>query len=172
VNGLGEILWWQANQYVSAGTSYSWPTTVTLPFDVTSNLFPNGPSGSNGGTVGYIATHLQATFTAPAGGTVTFNLGSDDDSFIYLNGTLVADYAGIHGFTNISFPVTTGLIDGVNKVDVFQVDRQTVQSGLYFDANVTLNSVPEPSTWAMMGLGFAALGFAGHRARKTSISIA
>jgi hypothetical protein len=31
---------------------------------------------------------------------------------------------------------------------------------------------PEPSTWAMMGLGFAALGFAGFRARKTSVSIA
>ena len=27
-------------------------------------------------------------------------------------------------------------------------------------------AVPEPSTWAMMGLGFAALGFAGYRKRK------
>jgi hypothetical protein len=33
-------------------------------------------------------------------------------------------------------------------------------------AGLTLN-VPEPSTWAMMGLGFAALGFAGyHKSRK------
>ncbi len=30
-------------------------------------------------------------------------------------------------------------------------------------------STPEPSTWVMMGLGFAALGFAGYRqARKTA----
>ena len=28
-------------------------------------------------------------------------------------------------------------------------------------------AAPEPSTWAMMGLGFAALGYAGYRARKT-----
>ena len=33
-------------------------------------------------------------------------------------------------------------------------------------------AVPELSTWAMMGVGFAALGFAGYRSRKGSISIA
>ena len=33
-------------------------------------------------------------------------------------------------------------------------------------------STPEPSTWAMMGLGFAALGFAGHRARKARVAFA
>jgi hypothetical protein len=34
-------------------------------------------------------------------------------------------------------------------------------------------SVPEPSTWAMMLLGFVGLGFAGYRARvKTSLSAA
>lgn len=33
-------------------------------------------------------------------------------------------------------------------------------------------AVPEASTWAMMSLGFAALGFAGFRGRRTSISIA
>ncbi len=32
-------------------------------------------------------------------------------------------------------------------------------------------AVPEPSTWAMMGLGFAGLGLAGYRARK-SVAIA
>ena len=26
--------------------------------------------------------------------------------------------------------------------------------------------VPEPSTWAMIALGFAALGFAGYRSRR------
>ena len=33
-------------------------------------------------------------------------------------------------------------------------------------------AVPEPSTWGMMALGFAALAFAGYRSRKGSISIA
>ncbi len=33
--------------------------------------------------------------------------------------------------------------------------------------SVTLTAVPEPSTWAMMILGFAGLGFAAHRRRAT-----
>jgi hypothetical protein len=38
---------------------------------------------------------------------------------------------------------------------------------------VSVNGVPEPSTWAMMVLGFAGLGYAGFRSRRrTAISIA
>ena len=33
---------------------------------------------------------------------------------------------------------------------------------------VTASSVPEPSTWAMMTLGFAGLGFFGYRKTKSS----
>jgi hypothetical protein len=32
---------------------------------------------------------------------------------------------------------------------------------------VTTSTVPEPSTWAMMVLGFLGLGFAGYRGAKT-----
>jgi hypothetical protein len=38
--------------------------------------------------------------------------------------------------------------------------------GIFLDA-VSVQAVPEPSTWAMMLLGFAATGFALRRARKT-----
>ena len=33
-------------------------------------------------------------------------------------------------------------------------------------------TIPEPSTWAMMALGFAGLGFAGYRSHRRSVSIA
>jgi hypothetical protein len=36
----------------------------------------------------------------------------------------------------------------------------------------TTGGVPEPTTWAMVLLGFAGLGFVGYRARRTTISIA
>jgi PEP-CTERM motif len=36
--------------------------------------------------------------------------------------------------------------------------------------NFSLTAVPEPSTWAMMGLGFAGLAFAGYRKRRAAIS--
>jgi hypothetical protein len=35
-----------------------------------------------------------------------------------------------------------------------------------------LDAVPEPSTWALMTLGFAGLGFAGYRSRRRSVSVA
>ncbi len=38
--------------------------------------------------------------------------------------------------------------------------------------NFEIGVVPEPSTWAMMGLGFAGLAFAGYRSRRSAISIA
>ncbi len=48
-----------------------------------------------------------------------------------------------------------------------QIQDQTLfaqPAGAYYSI-----STPEPSTWVMMGLGFAALGFAGYRqARKTA----
>jgi hypothetical protein len=37
---------------------------------------------------------------------------------------------------------------------------------------VTATSVPEASTWAMLLLGFASLGFASYRARRVAASIA
>jgi hypothetical protein len=38
-------------------------------------------------------------------------------------------------------------------------------------ASTTL-SVPEPSTWAMMALGFAGLGFAGFRTTRRAVAVA
>jgi PEP-CTERM motif len=38
--------------------------------------------------------------------------------------------------------------------------------------NFTSPTVPEPSTWAMLLLGFAGLGFAGYRSRRPAASAA
>jgi hypothetical protein len=43
---------------------------------------------------------------------------------------------------------------------------------LAIDGNVTaVTGIPEPSTWAMVVLGFAGLGFAGYRTSRRAISI-
>ena len=38
--------------------------------------------------------------------------------------------------------------------------------------NLTFTAVPEPSTWAMMALGFAGIGFAGYRGARKSAAVA
>jgi fibro-slime domain-containing protein len=172
VNASGELLWWTPHAgLVTAGTTFAYPNPVTLPFNITGNFFPNGPGGSNGGAVGYTSAVLSGSFNTPAGGSVTFTLGSDDDAWVFLNGQLIVDNGGIHGFGNAPTTIS-GLAAGTNTLLVFFDDRQTVQSGLYFDANVTVNpAVPEPSTWAMMLIGFAGLGFAGYKqARRRSVA--
>jgi hypothetical protein len=37
--------------------------------------------------------------------------------------------------------------------------------------NMVATNVPEPSSWVMLALGFAGLGFMGHRASRTKISM-
>jgi len=42
-------------------------------------------------------------------------------------------------------------------------------TGVDMAFDITGSAIPEPSTWAMMMLGFAGLGFAGFRARRTTV---
>ena len=63
--------------------------------------------------------------------------------------------------------------DGAN----YWVATQSSENGAYpllgsNSAILAVEAVPEPSTWAMLGLGFAGLGFAGYRGRKSRGSVA
>jgi fibro-slime domain-containing protein len=86
------------------------------------------------------------------------SLGSDDDAWVFINGNLVDDNGGVHGFVDVPFDVTTGLNIGVNTVDVFFADRHVTGSELAFNADVAINptaSVPEPFTLSLFGAGLA-----------------
>ena len=50
---------------------------------------------------------------------------------------------------------------GGNGVDVL----------VYAQASAVQPGVPELSTWAMLGIGFAGLAFVGQRARRAAVSI-
>ena len=70
--------------------------------------------------------------------------------------------------TNISF--TPGNDD--NAVTQFATAGGDFLEATVSNVTVTVTAsapVPEPSTWAMMLLGFAGIGFAGYRARKRGL---
>jgi hypothetical protein len=87
------------------------------------------------------------------------------------------DYFGDGSFLDIyglAFTISGGdLVDlfsngvgfGINPGDtnVFGVVVATPAAAVDYVANGVAASTPEPSTWAMMVLGFAGLGFAGYR---------
>ncbi len=55
---------------------------------------------------------------------------------------------------------------------IFVNPGQFNATATYDPLQITLNTVPEPSTWAMLAIGFAGLGFAGYRGQRAARSIA
>ncbi|HEY1258481.1 MAG TPA: PEP-CTERM sorting domain-containing protein [Stellaceae bacterium] len=150
VNAANEILWWTPHATVTPDLGH--PSTVSIPFDQPSDLFPSGFS-SNGGAAGYLSAHLFGSFDTPAGGTITVTTGSDDDLWLFIDGTLLVDNGGVHSFATT--PTTSApLSAGTHTIDAFFADRHTVQAGLDIDADITLTpAVPEPASLLLIGVG-------------------
>ena len=123
--------------------------------------------------------------------TGTTNGGSTIMGYEYTPGTSYGSCTGAHciGFGNqtppyyqdlnleFSAPLSAGLNtivggpypdgpswEAINFGSSAPDDFRYVTSGSAF-------GTPEPSTWAMMGLGFAGLAFAGYRVRRTAAAI-
>jgi fibro-slime domain-containing protein len=161
LNGSNEITWWSPafNPNVTATGS----GTIALPINNGGFFAPNG-GGSNDANA-FQTAELSGTFTLGAPNTVTFNVTSDDDAFIYVNGTLVGANGGVHPANFASYADSLG--PGTYTLNVFYADRDQV--GAVLDFGVTganVNPVPEPSTWALMIAGMAMLGGYAFKQRK------
>ena len=135
-------------------------------------------------TFGAAQPGIDAEFSLTSGmqlNSLSFYLGSLDDyntlSF-YSGDTLIQSYTGSQltipdpangnqasGNTNRRYFFTFGAADNVNKV-VFN----TTQPAFEFDnIAAAISSVPEPSTWAMMILGFGLSGFMLRNGRRRAV---
>ena len=93
------------------------------------------------------------------------------DLFLSLNGGAAITYAGVDQFPGSSAPNVVDLIftaTGPTETLAFSQfsSGNSQQSPILGDLTV---STPEPSTWAMLGIGFAALGFAHSRRTRRSV---
>jgi hypothetical protein len=59
-----------------------------------------------------------------------------------------------------------------SSTTTFEFRELNGASGIGIDDVSVTAVVPELSTWMMMGLGFASLGFAGYRARRATSAVA
>ena len=157
-----EITWWspQMNAHViSTGTG-----TVSLPYS--SNMYAPNSTGSNDGQFFETAV-FSGNLTLSSPSVVSFTLGSDDDSFIYVDGTLIGQNPGVHGVTTVQFSSPT-LGAGQHSVAIFYADRQVVGANLslsLISTGLTLvaTDVPEPASMVLLGAGLLSLGVVRRR---------
>jgi hypothetical protein len=173
------------------GFDLNTPPAGTAPLDWTLN---NAASGSDffvgpGPTFGAFSPPNSANFGA---------VGSEDDILSQILFTVPGDTYTIsfelaHDSTNAQNDFnawwgTTNLLDLVNASSfgytmytftevgtpgpftVLSFHGREVPAWYSLDNVSVTSNVPEASTWAMMVLGFAGLGFAGFRARRTAIA--
>jgi hypothetical protein len=134
----------QAENNVPAGT-----------VDLGTFTLANGSTNFNGDSFS-----LDVTFTSPLNGTDTFSAT--------LSGTTTGNHGGpvVVNFDNTAFNFGSFTLE-VNDI--------TLTAGVGTPQEITGSitaAVPEPSTWAMMILGFCGLGFMAYRKQGRSLRFA
>jgi hypothetical protein len=166
VEGAGNPLnWWTP----SPGITFEGQTIAQLP--INRPMFVPEGTGSGDGSTFQTAIFSATLNVGSSGGSITF--GGDDDMFLALNGNVVDEVGGVHPTGTTS---TWSVGPGIYAMEVFYADRHVTDAfaNLQLSGDIT-TSVPEPSTWAMLMIGFAGFGYAslkGGRKNRLAPAIA
>jgi len=154
VNGSNQLQWWTPGSYVTATGS----SVLTVP--ISHDMFITNGTGNNDAS-GFQTAILKGTLVVPTNAVISF--GGDDDVFLALNNNVVDQVGGVHPQSDTTYDVTAGTY----ALTLFYADRQQVAANLQFSiSGGSISAVPEPSTWAMMILGFFGVGFMAYRRKQ------
>jgi hypothetical protein len=103
---------------------------------------------------------------------LTGSLGGDDFSTLtYLNSAPAGQPGSFSGWMTANFTFTANSPTEVLSFLAVGTPDGNVPPFALLDG-VSLTAVPEPSTWAMMLVGFGGLGYAAFRRRRTALAVA
>jgi hypothetical protein len=159
-------------------------TTVNAyaqPLGSTGQYFSAGPSTSTPGTVllGSVGTLYSLSFiwgSIDAYNTLTFTDAAGNplvgSQYTYTGSqiaALIPAFAQGNQTANDQNPIVTFLFTGLDQTLVGGFQMSSTQNAFEID-NIAVNAVPEPGTWAMMLLGFGAIGFAIRRRKSSALT--
>jgi hypothetical protein len=170
--GPGESLVWDFDSVATPGFAYF---GGVLPFSIPG--IAAAPAG-DATFYGFASAGFDSTFLITSGSisSLSFYLGSLDEynTISFFNGaTLIGSFTGSQlanpangdqnaGATNRRYFFTFGAADSVNRV----VFNTTLPAFEFDNIAAAISGVPEPSTWAMMILGFGLVGFTLRNSRR------
>ena len=112
------------------------------------------------------AVRWEGQFYVAENKSYTYSMGSDDDSWLFIDNQLVLDLGGVHGMTSNNYSIS--LNQGYHKIDIFFAERYVVESGFQLNFFTDLQPIPEPGSILLLGSGFLGIGIIGWLRRKTS----
>ncbi len=134
-----ELLWWSAgaDPYVSLDQNPVKIDTMPMNYGYPNPWYPTGQTSDQNF---YRTVQWKGTFNMASAGQISLTLQVDDDAWVFIDGTLVAeDHYGY--VSNTSTPMSVG----THSVNVFYDDRFPMYDAFIFSSSVPLSPVPEPS---------------------------
>jgi fibro-slime domain-containing protein len=139
VNDSGEILWWSTSS--PHGVKLEKVVSECLPID-NGAMFADGFSDDN---TYFLTAHYEGYFDTPNATTVGLSEGSDDDSWIFIDGNLVVDNGGVKPRADAPY-TSAKLSPGQHKLDIFYADRHSTAAALGFNPQFPVNDAPPSPT--------------------------